>query len=200
MDISLSEYILTNHNNITWRTKLKIIFKVVKAICRVHEEEYVLRDLHSGNIMYSQSKNDWCINDLKFCSSVHKPLYSIYGKLPYIAPEVIEGYNYSFKSDIYSLAMIMWELAFEQSPMIIYDHDHTLAISIVNGLRPKLSHVIPMKLKELILMCWDNNPDNRPDIYDLWTRIKCIMELSFQEKNFELWNSTLKNSHSQYYY
>jgi len=200
MDISLSEYILTNHNNITWRTKLKIIFEVVKAICRVHEEEYILRDLHSGNILYSQSKNDWCINDLKFCSSVHKPLYSIYGKLPYIAPEVIGGYNYSFKSDIYSLAIIMWELAFEQSPMINYDHDHSLALSIANGLRPKLSHVIPIELKELIVKCWDNNPDNRPDIYSLWTRIESIMVLSYQEKNFELWNSTLKNSYSQYYF
>ena len=28
--------------NITWRTKLKIIFKVVKAICRVHEEEKLI--------------------------------------------------------------------------------------------------------------------------------------------------------------
>jgi serine/threonine protein kinase len=56
MDLSLSEYILTNHNNITWQTKLKIIFEVIKAICRVHEEEYILRDLHSGNILYSQSE------------------------------------------------------------------------------------------------------------------------------------------------
>jgi serine/threonine protein kinase len=200
MDVSLSEYISVNHNKITWKTKLKIIFEVVKAICRIHEEKYVLRDLHSGNILYSQSRNDWCINDLKFCSPVTKPLYSIYGKLPYIAPEVIDGYNYSFKSDIYSLAIIMWELALEQSPLINYDHDHSLAISIANGLRPKLSHVIPIEIKALIAKCWDHDPNNRPDSYALRISLENISKLSYQEKNLELWNSTLKKSHSQYYF
>ena len=153
MDISLKEYILRNHNKIMWKTKMKIIFEVIKAICRIHEEKYILRDLHSGNILYSQYKNDWCINDFKFCGSVNKPLYSIYGKLPYIAPEVIDGYNYSFKSDIYSIDMIMWELAIKKSPFNNFDHDHSLAISIVNGLRPNLSHVILTEYKELIVKC-----------------------------------------------
>ena len=114
MDIDLRKYLQQNRNHITWKTKFKIIFEVIKAISRIHEENYILRDLHSGNVLYSQDKNDWYINDLKFCEPIDKKLKFVYGKLPYIAPEVIQKYDYSVYSDIYSLAMLMWEISTEQ--------------------------------------------------------------------------------------
>ncbi|RGB28060.1 hypothetical protein C1646_768308, partial [Rhizophagus diaphanus] len=52
-------------------------------------EKAIHRDLHSGNILYSQFNNSWCVSDLGFCGPADKSSTSIYGNLPYIAPEVI---------------------------------------------------------------------------------------------------------------
>ena len=75
--------------------------------------------MHSGNILFSEGRFD--ISDLGFCGPADKPLKSIYGNLPYISPEVIVGKEQTFKSDIYSIAMLMWEISSGYSPFFDYD-------------------------------------------------------------------------------
>ena len=82
---------------------------IVKKLYFIHKENAIHRDLHSGNILYSQFQNNWRISDLGFCGPADKSPNSIYGNLPYIAPEVISGKETTFKSDIYSIGMLMWE-------------------------------------------------------------------------------------------
>ncbi|POG62253.1 kinase-like domain-containing protein [Rhizophagus irregularis DAOM 181602=DAOM 197198] len=82
-------------------------------------------------------------------------LNSIYGNLPYIAPEVIIGKEQTFKSDIYSIAILMWEISSGQPPFINYDHDYDLAMHIVNGIRPKIVPGTPSEYKNLMKQCWD---------------------------------------------
>ncbi|RIA79742.1 kinase-like domain-containing protein, partial [Glomus cerebriforme] len=84
---------------------------IIDALDSIHRENVIHRDLHTGNILYLKFNNVWNISDLGFCGPVDKPLGSIYGNLPYIAPEVIVGKGYTFASDIYSIAMLMWEIS-----------------------------------------------------------------------------------------
>ncbi|RGB34466.1 kinase-like domain-containing protein [Rhizophagus diaphanus] len=103
----------------------------------IHEENAIHRDLHSGNILFSQINQRFFISDLGFCGPANKPLDSIYGNLSYIAPEVIVKKEYTFASDIYSIGMLMWEISSGQ-PTFINKHDYDLAIRIINGTRPKI--------------------------------------------------------------
>src|SRR5581483_2097855 len=105
MDTDLRSYLLQNRNQVTWQAKIKIIFEIIKALCRIHDEKSLHRDLHSGNVLFSQDRNDWYISDLGFCGPADKPLSSIYGNLPYIAPEILSKHDYTYKSDIYSIGM-----------------------------------------------------------------------------------------------
>ncbi|CAI2174271.1 13412_t:CDS:2 [Funneliformis geosporum] len=73
------------------------------AVSRLLQERSIHRDLHSGNILYSEYSGEWYVSDFGFCGPADKPLGSIYGNLPYIAPEVINGKGYTFASDIYSI-------------------------------------------------------------------------------------------------
>src|SRR5256885_7146869 len=57
-----------------------------------------------------------------FRSPANKPLKSIYGNLPYIAPEAIVEKEYTFASDIYSIAMLMWELSSGQPPFANHEN------------------------------------------------------------------------------
>jgi serine/threonine protein kinase len=188
MDMDLRKYLQKNRNKIAWKTKIQITFEIIKALCRIHEESSVHRDLHSGNILYSEDKNDWYISDLGFCGPADKPLKSIYGNLPFIAPEVISKNQYSYASDIYSVAMLMWEISSEHPPFVNYKHDYDLAINIINGVRPKILPGIPLEYKELMVQCWDANPNIRPKIRILWNKIEELNKSFYQNNEYTNYN------------
>src|SRR5437016_11921505 len=112
--------------------------RIVYSLSRIHQKNEIHRDLHSGNILFGQTTQRFDISDLGFCGPADKPLNSVYGNLPYIAPEVIVRKETTFASDIYSIGMIMWEISSGQPPFSNYYHDYDLAIKIVNGMRPKV--------------------------------------------------------------
>ncbi|RGB30578.1 kinase-like domain-containing protein [Rhizophagus diaphanus] len=143
------------------------------------------RDLHSGNILYSVLNDAWDISDLGFCGPADKLSTCKYGNLPYIAPEVINGKEYTFKSDIYSIAMLMWEISSGQPPFINYEHDCNLAINIINGMRPKIISEIPSEYKNLMEQCWDADPLKRPGINTFKKKMNEIMSY-YQNKPNEL--------------
>src|SRR5207253_11162782 len=136
----------------------------------IHFENAIHRDLHSGNILYYQFDNSWCISDLGFCGPANKSSKCIYGNLPYIAPEIISGKEYTFASDIYSIAMLMWEISSGQPPFINYEHENDIVMNIIYGIRPKIVPVTPLEYKNLMKECWDANPLRRPDFYVLWEK------------------------------
>ncbi|RGB42057.1 kinase-like domain-containing protein [Rhizophagus diaphanus] len=184
-DANLREFLQQNNNQLTWYEKIEIIYKIINSLYYIHEENLIHRDLHSGNILYSQFNDLWSISDLGFCGPADKPLTSIYGNLPYIAPEIINGKEYTFKSDIYSIGMLMWEISSGQPPFNNYEHDYDLALKIINGMRPKMRSEIPLKYKNLMEQCWNANPSERPDAYTLRENIREI-KLYYQNNPNEL--------------
>jgi serine/threonine protein kinase len=138
MDMDLRKYLQQNFNKLTWKEKILITIKIIDALNSIHNENVAHRDLHSGNILYSQYNNYWYISDLGFCGPIDKPLGSIYGNLPYMAPEVIIGKGFTLASDIYSVSMLMWEISSGKPPFYFNRYkDYDLAMNIVNGMRPK---------------------------------------------------------------
>ncbi|PKY28238.1 kinase-like protein [Rhizophagus irregularis] len=183
MDIDLRSYLLQNRN-LTWKERIKIIVDIIDALLRIHKENAIHRDLHSGNILHLRSYNCWYISDLGFCGPADKPLGSIYGNLPYIALEVIAGRGYTEKSDIYSIAMLMWEILSGQPPFINYEHNYDLAMDIVAGKRPKIVSGTPLQYKELMERCWNANPKERPNIDILWSEMMKINK-SYHQNNID---------------
>jgi serine/threonine protein kinase len=64
----------------------------------------------------------------------------IYGVLPYVAPEVLRGKQYSPAADIYSFGIVMNEFLSEEYPFGDVPHDYALARDIFDGVRPKVSN------------------------------------------------------------
>ncbi|CAI2192013.1 6192_t:CDS:1, partial [Funneliformis geosporum] len=159
----LRKYLQQNHNQLTWKQRINIIENIINAVLYLHYENSIHRDLHSGNILYSEYTGEWYISDFGFCGPADKPLESIYGNLPYIAPEVINGKGYTFASDIYSISMLMWEISSGQPPFAYYDHNIDLVMKIINGMRPNIVSGTPLEYKKLIVQCWNADPLKRPD-------------------------------------
>jgi serine/threonine protein kinase len=195
LDTNLREYLHQNRNKLMWKEKTKIAVDIIDALDKIHGENAIHRDLHSGNILYNRYSNYWIISDLKFCGSTDKKLENIYGNLPYIAPEVIVGKGYTKASNIYSIGMLMWEISSEHPPFVNYEDDYDLAMDIVNGMRPKVIYGTPSKYKKLMEQCWDANPTKRPDVITVLDKISEINKLYYQDvpNNTNIFRKFLKN-------
>ncbi|GBB84714.1 hypothetical protein RclHR1_01130009 [Rhizophagus clarus] len=191
---NLKEYLQQNYNKLTWEKRIQIIGDIVYAVSNIHSENAIHRDLHSGNILLF--KTDIRISDLGFCGPADKPLNSIYGNLPYIAPEVISGKGTSFASDIYSIGMLMWEISSGQPPFVC-KHNYDLAIKIINGMRPKIIPGTPLEYKKLMVQCWDADPTKRPDINTLYDKIRKMNRLNYLNENNELTNTITDTNNFQ---
>jgi serine/threonine protein kinase len=193
LNTDLRNYLRQNQNQLTWKERIQITVNITNALVRIHNENAIHRDLHSGNILYRIGEN-FNISDLGFCGPADKPLKNIYGNLPYIAPEVIARKETTFKSDIYSIAMLMWEISSGQPPFFNYEHDYYLATNIINGIRPKIVPGTPLEYKNLMIQCWDADPLKRPDIDTLRKRIR-ELNLCYQNKSNELLPQLEENNH-----
>jgi len=185
MNMDLRKYLQQNHNQLTWKERIRISQIIIDAIYKIHYENVIHKDLHSGNILYYEYNNDWYISDLGFCGPDDKPLNSIYGNLPYISPEVISGKGYTFASDIYSIGMLMWEISSGQPPFAKFDHDYDLAMKIVSGMRPRVVPGTPLEYEKLMEQCWDADPSKRPDSDTLFDKIDEITISYDQDENEE---------------
>ena len=117
----LKHFLKDNYLSLTLLQKYIIIRKIADSLDEIHKRNIVHRDLHSGNILYNSRDILWRISDLGLSGPVDKPPNSIYGNLPYIAPEVICGKIYTKKSDIYSMGILMWEVITGETP---FDDDY----------------------------------------------------------------------------
>ncbi|RGB22852.1 kinase-like domain-containing protein [Rhizophagus diaphanus] len=201
-DIDLRKYLQETQNQLSWKERIKIAHDITLALSIIHSESAIHRDLHSGNILYSKLNQRWYISDLGFCGPADKLTDSIYGNLPYIAPEVISGKNTTKKADIYSIGMLMWEISSGQPPFSYYENDYNLALNIINGMRPKVISGTPLKYENLMKQCWDADPSNRPDIDTLFDGIYSLLqyyqnisnEILQQETNNNLENNKIINN------
>ena len=153
-----------------WYDILYILYDITSGLDAIHESKLVHCDLHDGNILCRGIYN--FISDL----GLSKPIdyfqnkadnESIYGVIPYMAPEVLRGKPYTPASDIYSFAMIMWELTSLVPPFEDRAHDFHLSLSICKGERPEIIDSTPQCYIDLMKKCWDLDPLKRPTASEL---------------------------------
>ncbi|RIB21695.1 hypothetical protein C2G38_2298816 [Gigaspora rosea] len=112
----------------------------------------------------------------------------IYGVMPYIAPEILLGEEYTQAADIYSLGIIMTELSTGKRPFHGSPFNSGLALNICNGLRPGFSEKTPKCYIELANQCMDSNPRNRPsakDISSKFSKWRMILMMPWISNNEE---------------
>ncbi|GES73321.1 kinase-like domain-containing protein [Rhizophagus clarus] len=159
---SLRKYLTTNYNKLNWNNKISYLDDVISGLKNIHEKELIHRDLHIGNIL--KLKNNTAITDMGLCKPVNHDAQknTVYGILPYIAPEILQGRSYTKNADIYSFGIIMYEVISGLPPYYDVIHDENLAIKICQGLRPRFKIKVPQLIIQLIKRCLDADQQNRP--------------------------------------
>ncbi|GBB87621.1 hypothetical protein RclHR1_01410004 [Rhizophagus clarus] len=173
---NLRSSLSNNFNKIWWKNKIKLLYGSLVDLQDLHKLGYFHKDFHSGNILrFDDTISRISDFGLSGPASEQKSDDSVvYGVMPYIAPEVLNGESYTSSSDIYSVGVIMAELSSGKPPFYDKKHDLSLALAICNGLRPEFGKGTPEFYKKLAYKCLNANPVERPtakelkDTFEFW--------------------------------
>ncbi|RIA85503.1 kinase-like domain-containing protein [Glomus cerebriforme] len=200
---NFNSWLNKNFINFDWVCKMETLFNIIEGLVKIHENNLVHHDFHTGNILFddpilrTMDHGDTgdiliFISDMGLCGEVENVNKdNIYGIMPYVAPEVLCGKPYTQAADIYSFGMIMYFVATGSQPFANHAHDNGLVNKIFNGIRPELNESeIPKFYIDLMRQCWDSNPENRPksdEILELISLIaRPINKNNFEEKKREV--------------
>ena len=101
-------------------------------------------------------------------------------KSKYTAPEYIKenGFfinNPKVSADVYSYALIMWELLTEMPLFLDIKLNDLKKILIDDDSRPKIPEDIPEEIAKLIRCSWQKDPENRPSFAQIFDKLEKIV-------------------------
>eukprot|EP01117_Protostelium_nocturnum_P003386 TRINITY_DN1438_c0_g1_i1.p1 TRINITY_DN1438_c0_g1~~TRINITY_DN1438_c0_g1_i1.p1 ORF type:complete len:1279 (-),score=531.40 TRINITY_DN1438_c0_g1_i1:189-4025(-) len=160
------------------------------------------RDIKTMNFLVSEN---WSIKicDLGLArqtqSSGMSTLKKLRGTATHISPEICNGQQYTTKSDVYSLSICFWEMAYRaingkhQTPFAEYQIESLqIVLQTGQGLRPKIPKGTPPMLASLIQDGWNADPSKRPDCNMVLQRLEACQK--DMEENPEAWTVGVKQA------
>src|SRR6266542_552469 len=110
---NLRDYLDKDFGKLSWDTKFDNLQHIAFGLNKIHRNKLIHQDLHIGNILMF-SNNITIITDMGLCKPADynkiEDTNKIYGVLPYIAPEILRGQDYTKAADVYSFGIIMYEV------------------------------------------------------------------------------------------
>ncbi|KAI3859427.1 hypothetical protein MKW92_019641 [Papaver armeniacum] len=147
---------------------IRIAIDVSKGMNYLHQNKIIHRDLKAANLLMDENKvvkvADFGVARVQAQSGV---MTAETGTYRWMAPEVIEHKPYDHKADIFSFAIVLWEMLTGKLP---YEYLTPLqaAVGVVQkGLRPTIPKDTHPKLVRLLEHCWQQNPSLRPDFSEI---------------------------------
>lgn len=152
------------------KTAAKILRNIGHALDKAHKEGIVHRDLKPGNILFDEHGNaflaDFGIAQLSNSSIVITSTNAILGTPAYMSPEQVQAnVKVSYRSDIYSLGIILYEMLTGQVPFKGETPAKTMMMHILQPV-PKILDInpdLPPKIQEIIDRSMAKEPEQRFD-------------------------------------
>ena len=147
------------------------------------------RDLKPRNLIIDEN-NELKVGDFGLSKLLkQKNLHDVYkltgetGSYRYMAPEVFEHHSYNTKVDVFSFAMILYEM-FEGVAPFADDNAYDAAFMVAKeNKRPEFGAKIhyPDGVRELITKCWSEFAVKRPTFEDIVQELAEIEEKTVQQ-------------------
>ncbi len=177
---SLRNFLDNSELGIDWQLHgYKIAKGVLCGLAYLHNSKIIHSDLKSHNILldaaYTSKLCDFGLAKIKSNNSSQSSTVHLSGTLGWMAPELFNDQKTSQHSDIYSLGILLWEMASRDIPwkgMGIF----SIMQNVSSGNRPIIPKATPLVISNIIKQCLFSNPLERPSV------LAIIEELDLQKK------------------
>ncbi|CAI5450605.1 unnamed protein product [Caenorhabditis angaria] len=172
----------SSKDEITLRDKLKYSFDASKGLEYLHQNGCIHRDVAARNFLVHKGIvkiTDFGLSK-QLSDHAHKyKLKDLHQKLPirWLAPEVIVTATYSFKSDVFSFGILLWEIFMDGA--IPYPGMTLAEVSkeVRKGYRMSPPDKMPMICRNIMTaQCWPQNPADRDNMMEIRQAIEGVLE------------------------
>ncbi|XP_030378982.1 mitogen-activated protein kinase kinase kinase 7 [Scaptodrosophila lebanonensis] len=144
------------------------------------------RDLKPLNLLLTNKGRHLKICDFGTVADKSSLMTNNRGSAAWMAPEVFEGSKYTEKCDIFSWAIVLWEVLSRKQPFKEIDNTYSIMWKIHKGERPPLLHNCPKRIEDLMTACWKTTPEERPSMtYVVKVMNEIIKDYSGADKPLE---------------
>lgn len=159
--------------------------QICSGLKAIHDQKILHRDLKSKNIFLTE-KNDVKIGDFGLSKNLlftNDKAITTTGTPYYFSPEILNEEPYSFKSDIWSLGVLLYEMCKLKIPF-----DATNLFELINNVMKlnykPISDKFSSDLKKMIENILVIDPDKRPNI-DTILKYPLVINRTFYNNNIE---------------
>jgi len=142
----------------------EITVAVTQALCALHDQGFVHRDVKSGNIKVSQ-EGVVKLLDLGLAAETEHAEPGVMGTLHYAAPEQLQGSAVVERSDVYSLGVVVYQMLTGRLPF--RGETPAQVVESVGKRRAKpidrLVEGVPDEMTSMVVRMTEPNPLDRPD-------------------------------------
>ncbi|KAE8657838.1 hypothetical protein F3Y22_tig00116980pilonHSYRG00045 [Hibiscus syriacus] len=166
---SVRQFLTRRQNRaVPLKLAVKQALDVARGMACVHGLGFIHRDLKSDNLLIASDKSikiaDFGVARIEVQTEGMTPETGTYR---WMAPEMIQHRPYTQKVDLYSFGIVLWELITGLLPFQNMTAVQA-AFAVVNkGVRPVIPNDCLPVLREIMMRCWDTNPEVRPPFFDI---------------------------------
>lgn len=166
-----------------WKVRYRLAMDISMGLEDIHRHGILHRDLKSMNVLLGDGLraklSDFGLATVKTNSGRHSS--SVKGTPHWMAPEVINGEADTEASDVYSLGMVLWELATHQRPYAHLPKPMQVLAQVMQGKQETIPDHCPPGFKQLILDCWSLATEKRPKAIQVSSRLQPLLESKTQQ-------------------
>ena len=178
---NLREYLQRKRNDLSPQRQLQICLEITRCLrfLHTHTPPIVHRDMTDKNVMFGKDGlakiGDLGQSRLKANNAEYFSTAQL-GAIPFMPPEAMQKEShYNEKLDIFSLGVLMLEVATQQPPCV-----GLVGIGMVEEVLRRREDLSKLEedhpLKPLILSCLKDDPKERPDIVTVHTQLLAVVE------------------------
>ncbi|CAD8060146.1 unnamed protein product [Paramecium sonneborni] len=162
------------------------------AIKHCHDRKIIHRDIKTQNMFLTKDMRirlgDFGI--ARLLNNTRDKAKTMVGTPYYLAPELLENKPYSFKGDIWSLGVVLYEMC-AKTPPFTAESLAQLALKIVRGQFQAIPNIYSSQLRTLVNQLLTVNPEKRPVVHQILkmpiitNRIKNFLSETMKKSEFD---------------
>ena len=163
-----------------WAWSLQVAADVCHGLEFLHASSVLHRDLKSPNVLLDEALRakicDFGLAKVRSVVSALSVANSTAVTTAWSAPEVFGlRPKYSEKSDVFSIAVILWELLTKKQPYADVLDPAEVRDAVRNGEREEIPANCPGEYRALVEHCWAQKPDARPSASDAAAAVEAML-------------------------